>query len=191
MFDHARELFVCACATAVADEGPAAAPAMTFAHGRLADLARLDDHDAPTLAAMRARLERGEDWLLGEVDGTIVTYTFLSTAAVFAYPALPGCTFALRADTASGAGAWTPTALRGRGYRRRAFVEELRWLRQSDKKWEASVFIAPQLLPAQRSLARVGINVEPLWRVTYARDRQLHAERLAADDRVVPLFCRP
>ena len=138
---------------------------------------------------MRASLARGDRWLVGEVGGELVTWTFLSIARNFDYPALPGCRFALAHDVAYGYGAWTPPALRGRGYRRRAFFEELRWLRRIDKKWEASVFMAPQLAPAQRSLAAVGIAIAPLWRVRYGRDRRVAVERLGdgADDRCVPI----
>ena len=90
---------------------------------------------------------------------------------------------------AYGYGAWTPPSLRGRGYRRLAFAEELRWLRRIDKKWEASVFIAPQLAPARRSLAAAGIVIEPLWRVRYGRDRRAAFERLGDGDdhRCVPI----
>jgi len=189
-FDVAREVFVCVASTDVPPGDPSqGAPALRFFAGSAADLPRLADHDAPTLAAMRARLERGDRWLVGEAGGLIVTYTFLSIAHDFDYPALPGCRFALRDDVAYGYGAWTPPSLRGRGYRRRAFAEELRWLRQIDKKWEASVFIAPQLEPARRSLSTVGIAIEPSWRVTYGRDRQAAFERLgpADDDRCVPI----
>jgi hypothetical protein len=189
MFELAREAFVCACATAVPDDDPPATRALAFHLGDAADLARLADHDAPALAAMRANLAEGDHWLVGELDGAIVTYTFLSLRRRFEYPALPGCAFSLRADVGYGHGAWTPPAHRNRGYRRRAFLEELRWLRTNDKKWEASVFIAPQLDPARRSLAGVGIVVEPLWRVEYGRDRRLTVERLGApdDDRCVPI----
>ena len=188
-FEVARELLVCVTSTAVPDADPPDAPPIRFCDGGVADRARLDDDDAPTAAALRARLDRGDRWLIGELGGAIVTYTFLSIARDFDYPALPGCRFALRADVAYGYGAWTPPPLRGRGYRRRAFVEELRWLRQIDKKWEASVFIAPQLAPARRSLARAGIVIEPLWHVRYGRDRRAAVERLgdAADDRCVPI----
>ena len=188
-FDVARELFVCVASTDVPAADPPDAPAMRFFAGGEADLLRLADHDAPALASMRARLARGDRWLCGEVGGAIVTYTFLSIARDFDYPALPGCRFALRDDVAYGYGAWTPPPLRGRGYRRRAFLEELRWLRQIDKKWEASVFIAPQLAPARRSLSPVGIGLEPLWRVRYGRDRRAAFERLGAadDDRCVPI----
>ncbi|MCA1663617.1 MAG: hypothetical protein LC659_05005, partial [Myxococcales bacterium] len=119
----------------------------------------------------------------------IVTYTFLSTARSFDYAPMPGCRFHLRADVAYGYGAWTPPALRGRGYRRRAFLEELRWLRTIDKKWEASVFTAAQLAPARRSLGPAGIVVEPLFCVRYGRDRHATVERLVDgdDDRCVPI----
>ena len=189
-FDVAREVFVCAASTALPDDDSPDS-ALQFRLAAAADLARLDaaDHDAATLAEMRARLERGDRWLVGERGGAIVTYTFLSTARSFDYAPLPGCRFQLRADVAYGYGAWTPPALRGRGYRRRAFVAELRWLRTIDKKWEASVFTAAQLDPARRSLGRVGIRVEPLWRVRYARDRRAEVEPLGDgdDDRCVPI----
>ena len=188
-FDLARELFVCVASTDVPDADPPGNQALRFRQGGPADLARLADHDDAARAAMRAHLDRGERWLLGEVDGELVTWTFLSIARDFAYPALPGCRFALRADVAYGHDAFTPPARRGRGYRRRAFLEELRWLRQIDKKWEASVFIAAQLEPARRSLAPAGIVVEPVWRVSYSRDRRAAFERLGDgdDDRCVPI----
>src|SRR5262249_61532229 len=99
-----------------------------------------------------------------------------------------GCSFRLRADTAYGYGAWTPDHLRGRGYRRNAFVEELRILRGWGKRWEASVFVKSQLERATRSLARVGIHIVPLWRGTYTKEHRLVGEPLADDDCVTPLF---
>lgn len=182
-FDVAREVFVCVASTSVPDDDPPETAALRFS--------LRSARDAPAEAAP---LDPADRWLVGEVDGAIVTYTLLSTARSFAYPPLPGCRFALRADVAYGYGAWTPPALRGRGYRRRAFLEELRWLRTIDKKWEASVFTAAQLGPARRSLAPVGIGIEPLYCVRYARDpdaRDRHAdvERLVDgdDDRCVPI----
>lgn len=188
-FGVAREVFVCVAATDVPDENPPETRELTVALGAADDLARLADHDAATRDEMRARLARGERWLVGSRDGVIVTYTFLSTAGWFDYPLLPGCRFALRADVGYGYGAWTPPSERGRGWRRRAFLEELRWLRTIDKKWEASVFTAAQLEPARRSLAPVGIVIEPLWRVRYDRGRHAAFERLSdgADDRCVPI----
>ena len=59
-----------------------------------------------------------------------------------------------------------------------AFLEELDILRRWGKQWEASVFIKQQIEGANRSLAKVGIEIVPLWRVEYGRDRQLHAEPL-------------
>src|SRR5262249_12801930 len=101
-------------------------------------------------------------WMLGELDGEIVTYTFLILGREFRYTYLPGCAFSMRDDTGYGYGAWTPNHLRGRGFRRRAFLEELRILRGLGKRWEASVFIKPQLEGAIRSLKQVGIDVIPL-----------------------------
>ena len=186
-FDVAREVFVCVASTSVPDDNPPETAALRFTLRPTVDA--VPDHDATTLAEMRARLERGDRWLVGELDGVIVTYTFLSTAPSFEYAPLPGCRFALGADVAYGYGAWTPPALRGRGYRRRAFLEELRWLRTIDKKWEASVFTAAQLDPARRSLGPVGIRIEPLFCVRYARDRRAEVERLVDgdDDRCVPI----
>lgn len=186
-FELAREIFVCVVSTDVPDEDPPSRDALRFRSGDAADLARLGDDDAAALA--REALARGDRWLLGEIGSAIATWTFLSIARNFEYPALPGCRFALRADVAYGYGAWTPPSLRRRGYRRCAFLEELRWLRQIDKKWEASVFVAAQLEPARRNLGSVGLVVEPLWRVVYGRDRRPVYERLGDgdDDRCVPI----
>jgi hypothetical protein len=193
MFDFNREVYICKCSTAVQEENPddAQLARMRFIQGREFDLARLspDYHTVETLGDMQRRLQRGEYWMVGEVDNEIVTYTWLIAGPQFTYDYLPGCTFKLREDTAYGYGAWTPNHLRGHGYRRRAFLEELRILRGWGKKWEASVFIKPQLEGAKRSLGLVGIEVIPLYRVTYTRKRTLMAEPLApGDDSAVPLF---
>ena len=177
-FELARELFVCVCATDVPGDNPPETAALRFAL-----------HSALDAGAGMAPIDPADRWLVGTLDGAIVTYTFLSTAPAFDYPALPGCRFALRADVGYGYGAWTAPALRKRGYRRRAFLEELRWLRTIDKKWEASVFTAAQLDPARRSLGPVGIVIEPLFVVRYGRDRRAAFERLVDgdDDRCVPI----
>jgi hypothetical protein len=183
MFDFSREVFICKCATDVAatDDG-----ALRFRDAGERDLSRLESGES--LDDLRARLARGERWLVGEAGGEIVTYTWLITGARFEYTYLPGCAFQLRADTGYGYGAFTVEKWRGRGFRRRAFVAELRLLRALGKTWEAGVFIKPQLDGATRSLARVGIAVVPLWRVVYTRQRTLAAERLCDDDCVTPLF---
>lgn len=193
MFDFNREVYICKCATSVSDDNPddAKSSQLHFVQGSEFDLARLSPeyHTVETLKEMRNRLQRGEYWMLGEVDHEIVTYTWLIRGPRFTYEYLPNCAFQLREDTAYGYGAWTPNHLRGHGYRRRAFLEELRILRSWDKKWEASVFIKQQLEGAKRSLALVGIEIIPLWRVNYTRQRTLIAEPLAgADDSTVPLF---
>ncbi len=184
MFDVAREVFVCASATDVPAVDDAAL-GLAFRLGTVDDLARLDDaHDAATLVALRARIDGGDTWLVGERDGAIVTYTWLASATRVEYPSLPGCAFSLRDDVGYGYGAWTTPSARGRGYRRHAFVAELRLLAARGKRWEASVFTAAQLAPATGSLRRVGIVVEPLLRVTYTRSRRAELTRLVDDDRV-------
>jgi hypothetical protein len=195
MFDFSREVFVCKCSTNVRDDAPDAnedVGRMRFVSGGERDLLRLGPpyHDANHIKEMRERLDRGEYWMIGELDGEIVTYTFLVRGPEFRYTYLPGCAFLMREDTAYGYGAWTPDHFRGRGFRRRAFLEELRILRSWGKKWEARVFIKQQMEGAKRSLALVGIEPLPLWRVEYVRTRKLKASRLGApdDDCVLPLF---
>jgi hypothetical protein len=194
MFDFSREVFVCKCSTNVdvhqMDDDPEV-HGLTFTQGHEADIARLSPqyHDAGHLSEIRERLGRGEYWMLGESGGEIVTYTFLFARDWFEYTYLPGCRFAMGTDTGYGYGAWTPNHLRGKGLRRRAFLEELDILRRWGKAWEASVFIKQQIEGANRSLHKVGIEIIPLWRVEYTRDRRLLAERIAADEAsVMPLF---
>jgi hypothetical protein len=193
MFDFNREVYICKCSTSVSAANPddAELQKMRFIKGQSADLARLSRqyHPDETLSEMGQRLARGEHWMVGEVDGEIVTYTWLIPGPQFTYEYLPHCTFKLREDTAYGYGAWTPDHLRGHGYRRRAFLEELRILKSWGKAWEASVFIKQQLDGAKRSLSLVGIDIVPLWKVTYTRQRTLKAEPLAGtDDSTQPLF---
>ena len=183
MFDLSREVYVCKCATDVA---PVANRELMLRDGDARDLDRLVSGEP--VDDFRARLDRGERWLVGEVGGEIVTYTWLVTADRFEYALLPGCAFALRGDTGYGYGAFTVEKWRGRGYRRLAFVAELRRLRALGKRWEAGVFIAPQLDGATRSLARVGIDVVPVYKVTATRRRTLVAQPLRDDDCVRPLF---
>lgn len=165
---------------------------LEFARGSEADLTRLaaEHHGPDDVADMRARLARGDYWLIGAQAGKIVTYTWLSRAPRASYPSLPGCEISLRPDTGYGYDAWTPPELRGQGLRRVAFLEELNILRRTwGLAWEASFFVKHQLEGATRSLGQVGIHVVPLWRVWLKPDRTLAAEKLADDaDAAVPGF---
>jgi hypothetical protein len=189
----AREVFVCRCSTAVPDDDPNAnemARKMVFSKGGPDDLERLDPqhHNAEHIEELRARLARDEHWLVGDVDGKMVTYTWLHTRPRIEYPYLPGCAFSLAPDVGYGYDAWTPPELRGAGLRRRAFLEELHVLRRAGVNWEASFFVKHQLDGATRSLGSVGIVIEPLWRVTLQRDRSLAVEKLSADESTKPAF---
>jgi hypothetical protein len=55
------------------------------------------------------------------------------------------------------------------------------------KRWEASFFVAHQLDGARRSLARAGVELVPLWRVTLGPRRRVSFERFGPqDDEVTP-----
>jgi hypothetical protein len=179
----AREVFVCKCSTDVPAPGGDAG-GVRFEEGGRVHYDALDraHHDGAKLAEFDARLARGERWLVGFAGRRIATYTWLHGRDGCDYPYLPGCVFALPPDVGYGYDAWTAPDLRGGGLRRRAFVEELRWLRAMGKRWEASFFVAYQLDGARRSLATAGIDVQPLWRVSMGRDRRLALERIADDD---------
>ena len=196
MIVFAREVFVCKCATDVPADDPDAnelSRKMRFVKGGEAEIAQLDadHHNAEHVADFRARLARGEHWMVGLVDDRIVTYTWLHARSACEYPYLPGCAFNLAPDVGYGYDAWTPPDLRGAGLRRRAFLEELHILKRLGKRWEASYFVKHQLDGATRSLSKVGIVILPLWRVTIkanAGKKELEAEQLVADDSTSPAF---
>ena len=193
MIVFARELFVCHCPTEVPREDPAAgemARRMRFVQGTARDLDRLDPahHSEGQRAELQGRLDAGEYWMIGELDGKIATYTWLHRRPRIDYPYLPGCVFEVGPDVGYGYDAWTPPELRGAGLRRRAFLEELHILRSMGIVWEASFFVKHQLEGATRSLGSVGIPVIPLWHVKFDRSqKKLSAERIGTD----PTSIRP
>jgi hypothetical protein len=185
----AREVFLCKCSTDVPSEpdGGEDTENLRFVTGSEAHIELLDreHHGGDHIADFRARLARGEYWLIGLLGDRIATYTWLHTRPRCEYPYLAGCAFSLPDTFGYGYDAWTPPTLRGSGLRRAAFVEELRVLSSRGKAWEASFFVAYQLEGARRSLARARVKIVPLWRVALdrgARGRRLTAERLTADD---------
>ena len=187
MIVFAREVFVCKCSTDVPREDPEAnelARQMRFVKGGEAEIARLDPahHNAEHVADFRARLARGEHWMVGLVADRILTYTWLHSRSSCDYPYLPGCTFNLAKNVGYGYDAWTPPDLRGGGLRRSAFLEELHILSAKGLAWEASYFVKHQLEGASRSLGKVGIVIAPLWRVTLNAKRRLALENLAPGD---------
>jgi hypothetical protein len=191
MIVFSREVFVCKCTTDVQADDPDAnelTRKMHFAKGGEAEIAKLvasregEEHNAEHIADFRARLARGEHWMVGIADDRIVTYTWLHHRDSCTYPYLPGCSFELASDVGYGYDAWTPPDLRGGGLRRRAFLEELHILSRLGMKWEASYFVKHQLEGATRSLGKVGIVIQPLWRVTLQRDKKLAAENLVPGD---------
>jgi hypothetical protein len=189
----AREVFLCKCATDTVGEPNGEMSSerdgdrtddLRFVSGGEAELDRLDprSHNGKHIDDFRARLARGEHWLVGLGNEQIVTYTWLHTRPRCEYPYLPGCAFALPAVFGYGYDAWTIPELRSRGLRRRAFVEELRMLAGRGKVWEASFFVAHQIEGARRSLAQARVAIVPLWRVRLGRDRIPRAEVLAEEE---------
>lgn len=196
MLVFAREVFVCKCSTDVVRSDPNAtglSARVRFIKGTEADIDRVDrkHHGDEDIAQMRQRLERGDHWMIGDVDDRMVAYTWLHHRDRAAYPSLPGCEVRLRADTGYGYDAWTDPDLRGHGLRRVGFLEELNILRDMGMNWEASFFVKHQLDGATRSLGSAGIEIVPIWRVYLQPDRTLAAERLLDDDAAVPAFLEP
>lgn len=186
MIVFSREVYACRCHTHVRAEDPDAseiAKKALFRRGTAADLVALDPahHDPSHLAELGQRLGAGETWTVAESDGRIVHYFWVSTARRCTYPSLPGCEFELCARTGYGHDAWTHPDLRGSGIRRRSFLYELGLLREMGRDYEASFFVAYQLEGATRSLAKVGIGVEPLWKIHLTKDRSLRFEALRRD----------
>jgi hypothetical protein len=184
----AREVFLCKCSTEVPSEpgGSERTENLRFVTGSEAHLEMVDrdHHDGDHIADFRARLARGEYWLIGLLGERIATYTWLHTRPRCEYPYLPGCAFGVPDTFGYGYDAWTQPALRGGGLRREAFVEELRVVSSFGKAWEASFFVAHQLEGARRSLARACVKIVPLWRIALDRGapgRRLAAERLTPD----------
>ena len=193
----AREVFVCKCSTDVMRLDPNAgelAKQLEFIEGTKADLDRLpvEHHSDDAKAELEQRLDRGEYWMLGQIDGRIATYTWLHKRDIATYPSLPGCDITLSDDTGYGYDAWTPPELRGKGLRRSAFLEEL-WVLKNrlECNWEASFFVKHQLEGATKSLGSVGIEIIPTWRVWYNKQRTLEAELILEDDVARPAFLPP
>ncbi|MFO0593311.1 MAG: hypothetical protein U0441_37565 [Polyangiaceae bacterium] len=183
MIVFSREVYACRCNTHVPEEDPGAseiARKASFRSGTVADLAALDPahHDMAHLEELALRLRAGETWTVAELDGRIVHYFWISTARRCVYPSLPGCEFELCARTGYGHDAWTHPDLRSSGVRRRSFLYELNLLREMGRDYEASFFVAYQLEGATRSLAKVGIVVEPLWKIHLTKERSLRFEAL-------------
>src|SRR5579883_3287946 len=111
----AREVFLCKCSTAVeppprSGDRDGGTSDLRFVCGDLTHLGLLDPvhHGDEHVRDFRARLARGETWLLGLRGGRVATYTWLHERRTCEYPYLPGCVFDLPPDTAYGYDAWTP-----------------------------------------------------------------------------------
>ena len=185
MVNFAREVFVCVCPTNVPkseQNGQRPPQTVSFHQGVASDIERLDpEHHSPEyLEDLPKRLE-DHYWLVGEIDNRIVTYTWLHKNGHAEYRFLTGCGISMDDRCGYGFDAWTPPDLRGQGLRRVAFLEELMVLNNMGCDYEASFFVKHQLEGATRSLASVGIDVIPVWKVNVNRDKSFRSECLNQD----------
>jgi hypothetical protein len=193
VFLISREVFVCKCSTDVRLDDPDASEEVAnvkWLRGGEEHLSLLSesDHKPAQIDELRARLARGEYWVLGLAGTRVVSYTWLHTRDVIDFPYLPGCTFRVAAGVGYGYDAYTPPDLRGGGLRRRGFLDELRVLKEMGMAWEASFFVQHQIEGARRSLGKVGIEIVPLWRVHLEHGNKLSFDRIAeGDDSAVPV----
>jgi hypothetical protein len=183
----AREVFVCKCSTDVRADDPDASEEVRkvrWVSGTEEHLPLLDPahHDAAHVEDLRARLARGEKWVLGLAGERVVSYTWLHTRRTIEYPYLPGCAFNVAPDAGYGYDAWTPPELRGGGLRRTGFLQELNVLRALGIAWETSFFVKHQIEGATRSLGKVGIAIIPIWRAHLVKRDEVAFELLVPGD---------
>lgn len=167
MMAFSRVAYVCQCPTRVSDP-PTLDADLAVRRGDEADLARLPEELLPPgrLERLRARLRAGEIFVFGEHEGRVVSCTWLRRTGTFALHGLSDCLFRLAENAGYGYDAWTDPALRGRGLRRAVFAEELRILASLGAAWEVSYFVDHQLDGGRRNLAKIGVPLVPLWKIT-------------------------
>jgi hypothetical protein len=187
----AREVFVTKFATRPR-QPPAPGEKISFHRGTERELALLDttDVEVAPLAELRERIaDPAVWWVLGMIDGTVASYSWLDPGESFDYPFLPGCSFRLGPGCVYGFDAWTSKARRGEGLRRRVFLEETQIGAELGYQWEIGIFVKHHIAEVTRSVARVGIEIVPLWRVWLKGAGRLGAENLLPGDTcVTPLF---
>jgi GNAT superfamily N-acetyltransferase len=193
MMAFSRVAYVCKCPTEGAAPGPpdqGEPECVRVRRGTIADVDRLPADASPPERAgrLRARLEAGEIFLVGEIAGRIGSCTWLRRGGGFALHHLPGRSFRLAEGVGYGHDAWTDPALRGRGIRRAVFAEELRVLARLGCAWEVSYFVAPQLEGGRRNLGRIGVPLVELWKVTARPDGTVALAELSRDGAATPCF---
>lgn len=194
MMAFSRVSYICKCPTLVpardaaeSDEGWR----LIVRVGEARDLERLPEEVVPRghRERLRARLDRGELLIKGELDGTIVSATWLRCSGTFLLHHLPDHPFRLGEGVGYGYDAWTAAALQGKGLRRVVFAEELRILARLGCAWEVSYFVQHQLDGGRRSLAKIGVPLLELWKVTARPGGVVQLTARAADGRAaVPCF---
>ncbi|MFT3770756.1 MAG: hypothetical protein QM820_35480 [Minicystis sp.] len=192
MMAFSRVAYICKCPTRIS--APASAeydvPGLRVRTGTAADLPRLPAEICPPdrLDRLEARLVTGEILVLGELEGRIVSLTWLRREGEFALHHLPAHPFRLAEGHGYGYDAWTDPTLRGQGIRRAVFAEELRILDRLGISHEVSYFVDHQLDGGRRNLARIGVPLIELWKLTVRPGGAVALQALSADGAVSPCF---
>ena len=188
MMAFSRVVYVCKAPTGGAR--PERVDGLEVRAGTVADVDRLPAEISPPGRAveLRARIEDGETLVVGEAQGRIVSCTWIRRGGSFCIHHLPGRWFRLAEGVGYGYDAWTDPAMRGRGFRHAVFAEELRMLARLGCAWEVSYFVTPQLEGGRRTLARIGVPLVELWRVTARPDGSVALAELSRDGGVTPCF---
>jgi hypothetical protein len=191
MMAFSRLAYVCKVPTQVTTLAvPDAEGTIPVRTGTEADIDRLPDEmlTGERRERLRQRLVDGEIFVIGELSGRIVSFTWLRPGGMFSLLHLPEHSYRLGAGVGYGYDAWTDPSVRGRGLRQAVFAEELRILARLGFGWEVSYFVGHQLEGGRRTLARIGVPLTPLWEVRVQRNGTLALTALRDDDAVTPCF---
>ncbi len=191
MMAFSRVAYVCKCPTQVpARAGSAATGPLLVRTGGERDIDCLPEEllSWGRRERLQARLADGEQFVVGELEGRLVSCTWLRPGGVFSLHHLPGKAFRLGDGVGYGHDAWTDPALRGQGLRRSVFAEELRILARLGLAWEVSYFVDHQLEGGRRSLASIGVPLTALWKIRVRSGGAVDLEALSEDDAATPCF---
>jgi GNAT superfamily N-acetyltransferase len=185
MMAFSRVAYVCKCPTQVpAEVQPEATGALLVRTGGESDIDRLPEEllSCGRRERLQARLADGELFVVGDLEGRLVSSTWLRPGGVFSLHHLPGKTFRLGEGVGYGHDAWTDPALRGQGLRRSVFAAELRILARLGLAWEVSYFVDHQLDGGRRTLAKIGVPLTALWEIRVRPGGTLGLQALEDDD---------
>lgn len=156
-----RTYCLVAWATQVPEEVEAKLETCGFAlrDGTFADLDALEGETLyDDCATYRAWLAEGQQLLVAEDAGKVVSYVWLDLARQVELDDLPEYQVAIGAGAAYGHEAWTLPSHRGRSLRRLTYLAELLAARRAGKRWLVAYQLKEETLGAMlTNLARTGV----------------------------------